>query len=69
MQSGVDWEHVAADPDLRGDLGYEWSDLDVVRPENGSDQVVLLPKDEEMLHNDAFLVADEESLVDVGSRR
>lgn len=62
----VGWWDVSQDPDPAGDLGYDLIDLDVIRTETGGrPQVLLLPSDEDLLREDAFLVADEESVCDL----
>lgn len=61
----VDWQQVPSDPDLEADLGYELDDLDVIETNNGSGQVLMLPRDEEQLRDECFLVVQEESLVNL----
>lgn len=61
-----DWWDVGQNPDPNADLGYELVDLDVIRHDPGRrDQVLVMPTDEEMLREDAFLVADADDLVDL----
>lgn len=61
-----DWWDVGQHPDPNDDLGYELVDLDVIRHDPGRrDQVLVMPTDEEMLRDDAFLVADADDLVDL----
>jgi hypothetical protein len=60
------WWDVGQNPDPNDDLGYELVDLDVIRHDPGRrDQVLVMPTDEEMLRDDAFLVADADALVDL----
>lgn len=62
----VDWWDVSQDPDPADDLGYEAINLDVIRTATGGEQQVLvLPSDEDMLREDAFLVAGEDSVCDL----
>lgn len=65
MSSDTDWEDVSPDPDLADDFGYEMLDLEVVRARNGKGQFMFLPRDEDMVRNDAFLVAEESAVCDV----
>lgn len=58
------WEQLPANPDLCDDLGYELSTLEVYETDDG--QVVVLPKDEQMLHEDAFIVIAEEDMQTLG---
>jgi len=62
----VGWWEVHQDPDPEGDLGYKLIDLDVIPTEtNGKSRVLVLPSDEELLREDAFIVADEDSICDL----
>lgn len=62
----VGWWEVHQDPDPAGDLGYELIDLDVIPTEtNGKSRVLVLPSDEELLREDAFIVADKDSVCDL----
>lgn len=63
--SASELETLDADPDLDGDLGYELIELDVVRTTNGSGDVLLLPADEDLLKEDAFIVSDADTVCDV----
>ncbi|WP_237560633.1 hypothetical protein [Halostella litorea] len=67
--SASDVEALAPDPDLADDLGYETIELDVVHPDNGSGDVIVLPADEDLLKEDAFMVSDADSVCDVGEWR
>lgn len=62
----TDWWDVEADPDPATDLGYELVDLDVIHTEaGGRDQVLVLPSDEDMLREDAFVVVSRDSIRDL----
>ena len=64
------WRTVPSDPDPIGDLGYDLIDLDVVRTTtNGRAQVLVLPADEDLLREDAFLVVDDAAIYDLESMR
>lgn len=58
--SAEEWERLPSDPDLREDLGYELLDLEAYETEG--DRVLFLPRDEDMLRNEAFIVAREEDV-------
>jgi len=63
------WHGVPSDPHPN-DLGYDLIDLDVVRTTtNGRAQVLVLPADENLLREDAFLVADDEAVYDLETMR
>lgn len=63
--SARDWEAVPADPD-ETDLGYDIADWGVVRAERGGEgHVMFLPEEEDTLREEAFIVADDESVCDV----
>ncbi|MFC3476473.1 hypothetical protein [Halobacterium litoreum] len=61
-----DWWDVADDPDPERDLDYALIDLDVIQTTtNGRDQVLVLPTDEDLLREDAFMVAEESAVRDL----
>jgi hypothetical protein len=61
------WEGVPADPHPARDLGFEAVDLEIVRSSDGErSHVLVLPgEDDEMLREEAFIVAEEEAVVDL----
>ncbi len=61
------WDDISSDPDLSKDFGYELSEWEQFQTLDGSGQLMFLPCDEELLREDAFVVADEDSLVNLGS--
>jgi hypothetical protein len=64
--SQTDWEAVARDPDDAEDLGYRFQELDVFRASDGADsKVFILPHDEELLREEAFIVADVDVLTNL----
>jgi hypothetical protein len=66
MSAETDWHHVPSDPDATVDLGYEFVDLDVIPTvEEGRSRVIVLPTDEDMLREDAFVLVDEDDLCDL----
>ena len=65
--SRTEWAQVADDPDLQDDLGYEMVDLEIIQANNKAEQYMFLPQDEEMLTEEAFIVAEPDSVVDINS--
>lgn len=61
-----EWERVAADPDVRKDLGYDPMDLEVMDAGDRPDDLVVLPSDEEVLRDEAFIVVSEAAVRDLG---
>lgn len=55
-----EWEDLAVDPDLREDLGYELSDLEAHETDDG--HVLLIPTEEDMLLEDAFIVVHRDDM-------
>ena len=64
MVSKSEWDQVPEDPDPHENLGYELEELTVIRSET-NDQFVFLPAEESHLLEEAFIVATEDSLVDL----
>lgn len=69
VPSAAEWEQLPVDPDPERDLGYSLLEWDVVEAKNGSGQLIFLPSDEELLRDDAFIVASESSVCDVDDCR
>lgn len=65
--SRTEWAQVSDDPDLQDDLGYEMIDLEIIQANNKAEQYMFLPQDEEMLTEEAFIVAEPDSVVDINS--
>ena len=61
------WEALPSDPN--GELGYDLADWDVITPADSSDQLIFLPTEEEILKEDAFIIADEESVRDLDEQK
>ncbi len=62
------WDDVPEDPDPEEHLGYRSISVDVVTAEQYG-QLLVLPSDEDLLLEDAFIVAGEDDVVDLGDRR
>lgn len=63
-----DWEQLPENPDPRTDLGYDPLDLEVFETEV-DEKLMILPRDEEMVGEDAFVVATADSLADLDANR
>lgn len=63
------WEELPSDPKSDSDLGYDRVAWERFKTLDGTDQVMFLPEDDELLREDAFVVADDDSLVDLANRR
>lgn len=61
-----EWE-VRVDPDVEEDLGYRLSEWSAIRHQDDVTRVVFLPEDEELLHDEAYIVVEEGSLCDLAS--
>jgi hypothetical protein len=59
------WEQLPPDPDAESHLGYDLAEWEVVETTDGSDMLILLPADAEMVRDDAFIVADRDAVVDL----
>ncbi len=57
MTSRAEWERVPTDPDPVQDLQYEHTELDVLELVDGDGRVIVLPRDEAALKDDAFIIA------------
>lgn len=62
-----EWTRASADPSSE-DLGYDRTEWEVVRPAADAGQYVFLPP-EELLDEEAFVVADGEAVCDLLNRR
>ena len=63
-----DWQEIPRDPDLE-DLGYEIDDWEVIRARKDErGHLMFLPEEEDMLREEAFIVADNASVCDVVDR-
>lgn len=64
--SRSEWRYVPTDPDPEEHLGYDLIDLDVLPTSvEGRSQILVLPTDEDLLREDAFIVVDEPLLRDL----
>ena len=60
-----EWDAVPDDPDPEEHLGYESMEVDTVTAEQYG-QLLVLPSDESMLMEDAFIVTGEDEVADLG---
>lgn len=51
------WERLPDDPEMT-DLGYQAVDLDLIETNTPPSQVLVLPHDEDLIRDDAYLIAD-----------
>jgi len=62
----VEWAQQDADPDLTEDLDYRLDDWEVVDARSaGNDQLMFLPNDEELIKEEAFIVAEPDTVRDL----
>lgn len=59
-----EWEQASPHPHPKADLDYQCLSISVVKAERYG-RLLLLPEDEDMLHDDAFMVVGEDDLVDL----
>lgn len=64
-----DWQSIPTDPDDEADLGYRLSEWEQVETRETADYLVFLPDDGVEPKDRAFVVADEESVIDLDTRR
>lgn len=70
MISYSDWESLSADPDPKDDLGYVGAEWDVVRTtQKECSHLLFLPQDEQLLRQEAFVIAAESAVVDISNHR
>ena len=70
MAAYSDWESLSADPDPKADLGYVGTEWDVIRTtQKERSHLLFLPKDEQLLKQEAFVIADESAVVDIATHR
>lgn len=61
-----EWESLPANPDPSDDLGYRITAWECFHTADNSNQIIYMPDDESLLKEDAFIVAQEEVLCDLG---
>lgn len=59
-----EWERLPSDPDLREDLGYELLDLEAHETQDG--HLLFLPRDEDMIREEAFIVVCKDVVTSFG---
>lgn len=59
------WLDAPSDPDLAEDLGYELLDIDVVETSNPTKKLMILPRDEDLIKDDAFIVTEPNGYCDL----
>lgn len=61
-----EWEELSSDPDMEDDLGYRFAEWEEYSTVDGSETLMYLPGDESLLRDDAYVVAPEEAVKDLG---
>ena len=70
MLSYSDWESLSADPDPEADLGYAGAEWDVIRTtQKERSHLLFLPTEEQLLKQEAFVIASESAVVDIATHR
>lgn len=60
------WRELPPNPDPTEDLGYTLVELDFIpTTTSGGEEILVLPTDEEMLREEAFMVVDRRSMVEL----
>lgn len=63
------WRELPPNPDPLDDLGYDLIELDFIPTStSGGEEVLVLPTDEDMLREDAFMVVDRESVMELSDQ-
>jgi hypothetical protein len=66
----TDWEELPSDPDLSDDLGYVPVEFEVIRTTKTGDPTYLfLPNDDDLLMDEAYIVAEEDATCSVADMR
>lgn len=60
-----EWDRVPDNPDLKDDLGYEISDLEVIKTDEGPGHLLFLPWDRDMIEEEAYIVTDSGAVVEL----
>ena len=64
------WESVPADPDPQCDLGYPSDDWELIRTtRRQQSHLLFLPQDQQLLEQEAFIIATESSVVETAAHR
>lgn len=64
------WESMPADPDPARDLGYPCNDWDVIRTTSRRrSHLLFLPQDQQLLDQEAFVIASESAVVETVEHR
>lgn len=59
------WESLTSDPSNSDDLGYELEDWEQFEALDYSDQLIFLPNDKSQIEDAAFLVVEENTILDL----
>lgn len=70
FESRAEWELLSADPDPVVDLGYVGAEWDTIRTKRKhTSHLLFLPKEEEQLKQEAFVIAAESAVVNISDWR
>jgi len=68
--TATDWEAVPADPDPQRDLGYPSGDWEIIRTTcRRQSHLLFLPQDQQLLEQEAFVIASESAVVETVEHR
>jgi len=63
------WEALSNTPAFSEQLGYEWTDLEVIPADDDGEKNIVLPSNDDMLADDAFMVVGASAVCDVVAKR
>lgn len=63
--TGDGWRSLSADPENTADLGYTLTNWEEFETLDKTDQTIFLPEDESNIEEAAFIVADDDAVLDL----
>lgn len=63
------WKSLPSNPNLNHEFGYEVADWEVITHDDEAGGLIFLPSDQEALAENAFIVADEDDVCELITRR
>lgn len=67
--SREEWEALSNTPAFTEQLGYKWTDLEVIPADDDGEKTIVLPMNEDLLADDAFMVVGSNAVCDVVAER
>jgi hypothetical protein len=64
-----EWEALSNTPAFTEQFGYEWTDLEVIPADDDGEKTIVLPANEDLLADDAFMVVGSDAVCDVVAKR